>query len=58
VPAPVELKELRGLRQQIAKSAALRQLTILFAIPRARGGAERRAESGPSFGPQRRPISF
>jgi hypothetical protein len=35
-----------------------RALTILFAIPRARGGAERRAESGPSFGPRRRPISF
>ena len=33
-------------------------LAILFAIPRARGGAERRAESGPSIGPRRRPISF
>ena len=33
-------------------------LTILFAIPRARGGAERRPESVTSFGPRRRPISF
>jgi hypothetical protein len=32
-------------------------LTILCAIPRARGGAERRAESGTSFGPRRRSIS-
>ena len=24
----------------------------------ARGGAERRGESGPSFGPRRRPIVF
>jgi hypothetical protein len=37
---------------------SLAALTILFAIPRARGGAERRAESGPSFGPRRRSISF
>jgi len=33
-------------------------LTIRLRFPRARGGAERRAESGPSFGPRRRRFHF
>ena len=34
------------------------RLLFFVRCTRARGGAERRAESSPSFGPRRRPISF
>jgi hypothetical protein len=45
-------------KRPLATSAGGSALTILCAPPRARGGAERRAEPGTSFGPLRRSISF
>jgi hypothetical protein len=60
VPAPGERSELGGGRQSIAKFRSTDMVGGAFVLfvrfPRARGGAERRGESGPSFGPPR--ISF